>query len=262
MKTQLIILLAFCQLSISSFGQSTATNFTQNDCNGNPQDLFADLDAGHAVVLYYYMPNCATCPPPAEAIQDMANNINAVCPDLVKGYAFSYLNNTPCSYTASWVSGNGLPLYAPMDNGAYQVAYYGGFGMPTVVLVGGGASHDVLFVTQNWLDSDTTTMRDLILNMSCVAGTEELLNVNSTLQIFPNPAVNEVNITFNISNDENVFFELQDITGRTIIEKYEVENNNGQIQHSMNLAGIPDGNYFIKAINNEKIMTEKVLIKH
>ena len=89
-----------------------------------------------------------------------------------------------------------------------------------------------------------------------------MLNVNSTLQIFPNPAVNEVNITFNISNNENVFFKLQDITGRTIIEKYEVENNNGQIQHSMNLAGIPDGNYFIKAINSENIMTEKVLIKH
>ena len=262
MKYQFIILLTFCQLSIGSFGQTTAMNFTQNDCNGNPQDLFTDLDAGHAVVLYYYMPNCATCPPPAQAIQAMANNINADCPDLVKAYAFSYLNNTPCSYTASWVSGNGLPLYAPMDNGADQVAYYGGFGMPTVVLLGGVTNHDVLFVTQNWVNSDTTTMRDLIINMSCLAGTEELKNTNSTLNIFPNPAVNEVNITFEISNDEKVFLELQDISGRTIIEKYAVESQNGLMQHTMNLAGTPDGNYFVKATSNDKIMTEKVVIKH
>ncbi len=42
------------------------------DCNGNSHDLMADLDAGKAVLLHFFMPSCGSCPPPAQKIQKMA----------------------------------------------------------------------------------------------------------------------------------------------------------------------------------------------
>lgn len=261
MKKLLPAFFIFCFLTLNSFAQTTAMNFTQNDCNGNPQDLFSDLDAGQAVVLFYYMPNCSTCPPPALNIQAMANKINASCPGLVKGYANSYLNSTTCSYTASWVSSNNLSLYTPMGGtGADEVAYYGGFGMPTVVLVG-GTNHAVLWSTQNWVNSDTTTMRNLILNMACIASTEELLDDQSNLKVYPNPAANEVTLSLNVTNTESVFVELQDVTGRTILNKTELKSVDGFVQESLDIKGLPEGNYLLKVTINENVMTKKVVIQ-
>jgi hypothetical protein len=78
------------------------------------------------VMLWFYIITCQIAQRVHHQLKQFKlwqNNINAVCPDLVRAYAFSYLNNTPCSYTAGWVSGNGLSLYSPMDNGANQVLF-------------------------------------------------------------------------------------------------------------------------------------------
>ena len=193
-----VLLISLISLSFSSTSFAQAMDFQANDCNGNPQHLFADLDAGQAVVLFYYMPSCGTCPPPAQKIQAMADKINQNCPGMVKGYAYSYQNSTTCAYTAGWVTSNNLPLYAPMDgNGAEQVAYYGGFGMPTVVLVG-GTNHAILWSTQNFVTADTATMRDLILTMNCVAGINDVTIIQNSLDVYPNPS-NDV-LTLNFSN--------------------------------------------------------------
>lgn len=262
MYSKLLIISVFIFGSSYSIGQTTAMNFQQNDCNGNPQDLFADLDAGKAVVLFYYMPNCGSCPPPAQKIQTMANNINAICPGLVKGYANSYLNSTTCAYTAGWVTSNNLPLYTPMGGtGADEVAYYGGFGMPTVVLVG-GPNHDVLFVTQNFVTSDTTVMRDLILEMSCVAGESELEKSITSLEVYPNPVNNELTFSLDGLSDETINVQLHDLSGRVVFERNEMTVLNGSLNESFDVTAFPSGNYFLKLdIDGEKLI-EKVIIQH
>ncbi len=78
----------------------TPMQFSGVDCNGASVDMFADLDAGKAVILFFYMPNCGSCPPPAKKIQAMTNNINVMHPDMVKGYAFPFQNSTTCTYSA------------------------------------------------------------------------------------------------------------------------------------------------------------------
>jgi hypothetical protein len=228
-------LTAFC-----GFGQATAMNFTGDDCNGNPVDLFADLDAGKAVMLIYYMPNCGTCPPVASAMQTMANNINATHPGLVKAYAFPYQNSTTCAYSASWTANNNLPLFIPMDSGAVQVAYYGGFGMPTVVLLGGD-NRDVLYVTQDFNASDTTTMRDLILN-TFTAGTEEQSS-DLALAAYPNPATELLNVSF--SAQPGSWIELADLSGKQVLV-CDKEQSNGIVEKKIDVSGIPEGIYIVR----------------
>lgn len=67
------------------------------DCNANTHDLLADLDAGKAVILHFFMQNCGSCPPPAKKIQAMANNILAMHPGMITAYAMPFNNTTTCT---------------------------------------------------------------------------------------------------------------------------------------------------------------------
>ena len=257
-----LTLLAITCLTLSLKANAQAMDFTANDCNGNPQHLYADIEAGQAVVLFFYMANCGSCPPPAQKIQAMANKINQSCPGMVKGYANSYQNSTTCVYTASWVTSNNLPLYVPMaGDGAEQVAFYGGFGMPTVVLLG-GPNHDILWSTQNFVTSDTTVMRDLILNMNCVAGTNELNGKNNSVNIFPNPS-NDI-LTFNFSNSNNSEFSysIKDLLGKTVISVNSESIEEGIIERTVNTASLANGNYLLRLELNGVIETRKISIVH
>jgi len=240
----------------------TAMQFSGVDCNNNPVDLFADLDAGKAVILHFYMPSCGSCPPPAQKIQAMANKINAIQPGMVKGYAFPFQNSTTCTYSSSWVSSNNLStLYAPMDSGATQVAYYGGFGMPTVVLLG-GTDHRVMFSTQSFSTSDTTIMRDSILNLlNASTGIEGLTNAVSSFSMFPNPANDNVSIKLALKESSNLLIDITDITGKQVAIISE-EKQNGIVTRQFGTAVLPNGNYFIRVQVNGKTTTQKLTINH
>lgn len=249
-------------ITISTQVHAQAMDFQANDCNGNPQHLFADLDAGQAVVLFYFMSNCGTCPPPAQEIQAMANKINQSCPGMVKGYAYSYQNSTTCAYTASWVTSNNLPLYTPMaGNGAEQVAFYGGFGMPTVVLVG-GTNHAILWSTQNFVTADTTAMRDLILNMNCVAGLNDLNNTQSSLTVYPNPSNDVVTLNFTNENESDFSYTINDLIGNIVVSSNTESIEKGIIERSVNTTSLASGNYLLNISLNGSIETRKISIVH
>lgn len=252
------LLLASILLSFSkgATAQTTAYDFQGVDCNGNNVHLFSDLDAGQAIVLFFYMPNCGTCPPIAQNVQSMANKINAVCPDLVKGYAYPYQNSTTCSYSASWVTDNALDLYIPMDSGAYQVAYYGGFGMPTVVLLG-GSNHDVMWSTQNFVDSDTTVMRDLIYGISCLGVNETKMDA-SIQSIYPNPAATNCTVEFNLRNEETVSIQIVDLSGKILVRKEEVKAFNGSNKVDLDVSSLATGSYLVRLTNGEFSVSEKL----
>lgn len=244
----------FALLTTLGFSQTTAMNFTGQDCNGNNVDLFADLDAGKAVMLIFYMPNCSSCPPVASKMQTMANNINASHPGLVKAYAFPFQNSTTCAYSSGWVVNNNLPLFAPMDSGAVQVAYYGGFGMPTVVLLGGD-NHDVLFVTQDFNTSDTTTMRDLILT-NVTAGLDQ--NYIQHVSAYPNPASDLLTVNFEVLQGAEMNMQITDLSGKAVL-KFDTEKlNEGLMQKQIDVSKLPVGSYLLSIEMDGTLTTEKI----
>ncbi len=242
--------------------QTTAMQFSGQTCDGITTDLFADLDAGKAVILHFFMPNCSACPPPAQDIQAMANNINMMHPGKVKGYAFPFNNATSCTVASNWVSLNGLSsLYEPMDSGAAHVAHYGGFGMPTVVVVG-GADHRVLFVTQSFISSDTTIMRDSIMGMLAVStGISQLPSAVKSFSVFPNPANESVAINLNLNETSNLLIDITDITGKQVAVIMN-EKQSGSVSKNYNTQNLPIGNYFVRLQVNGKTTTQKLNIIH
>jgi len=264
MKTKLNILFALVTLALTSSltAQTTAMNFSGVDCNGNNVDLFSDLEAGKAVVLFFYMPNCSACPPHAKKIQKMGETINATYPGMFKAYAFPYQNSTTCTYSNSWVTNNNIPLFAPMDSGAVQVANYGGFAMPTTVLLG-GLNKDILFAANanNSNDpGDTTTIKNAILALFA----QNQLAVKETnlfdIQTYPNPATDVLTLSFEATSETPFTFELCTMDGKMVYT--ETNKYSGLIKKEIKLATFEKGNYLLKVSSeNQGTFTKQISIQ-
>lgn len=236
-------------------------DFEKTNCNGTNSHLFEDLDAGKAVVLFYYMPNCGSCPPPAKKVEAMLEKINADYPGMVKAYAFPYNNTTKCPSIDTWVTTNNLSLFTPVDSGATQVAYYGGFGMPTTVLVG-GTDHRVIYTSQSFSNNDTTIMRDSILNMFQTTGVAELPNSLNAVSIYPNPVNDIAVVSIDAKKQSSVAIEVVDITGKIVLKKEEKTLNPGKNSVTVSTGSIPAGSYLIRFEVEGKLVTRKITVAH
>ena len=89
------------------------------------------------------------------------------------------------------------------------------------------------------------------------AGLADLNDVSSAVSIFPNPAQNELTISFseNIFNGENVTIKLIDQQGKTILF-----TESQSIQHiSLDLNPIEKGLYTLQLVSNQKIAIQKII---
>ena len=261
MKVLIAIIFIFsCSVSVSN--AQTAMQIAGVDCYGEPVDMFADLDAGKAIILLFYMPDCGACPPPGEELQEMATNLMVANPDMIQGFAFPFQDVTTCEYSISWVEDNHLPFFAPMDSGAYPVAYYGGFGMPTVVLLG-GTDHRVMFSTLSFLTSDTTEMRDSIINL--FGGTTDISNMTdaiSNFNVYPNPANEVIEISADLSENSDLEIVFLDVTGRLIRKVSEGNTISGKFSTQIETVSLPEGIYLVRLISGENSMMKKITIYH
>jgi Secretion system C-terminal sorting domain len=257
--TYLFIVLMFAAMISKA---QTPLQISGNDCDGNPHDLYAELDAGKAVVVFFFMDNCGACPPPAQKVQTMMNNITVDYPGMITGYAMPFNNSTTCAATSSWCAAYGHQ-FAPYDSGAFQVAYYGGFGMPTVVLLGGtGANKRVMFSTLSFLTSDTTIMRDSILALfNSSSGTADLPSSVSAFSIYPNPATENVSVNVNLKEPSVIFIDVADISGKQVAIIMN-EQQSGLLTKQFNVSELPRGNYLIRLRVSGKTVAQKLSVNH
>jgi hypothetical protein len=190
----------------------------------------------------------------------MANNINEIYPGKVKGYAMPFQNSTSCTYAAGWVVNNNLPLYQALDSGAMQVAYYGGFGMPTVVLLG-GASHAKLWSTQDFVTADTTTMKNLILGL-LTADLEDEKNVINKLTAYPNPSSEILNVSFNSQNEGEVSLQLLDLSGKEVLNISNEKISTGIVEKHLSVVNIANGTYILSISLNGFKTQQKISVLH
>jgi hypothetical protein len=172
--------------------QTTAMDFTADDCDGMSHTLFNDLDAGYCVIIDLVMMGCPSCGP---ATLQIHNNVipNVSDPSRVKFYSIGYTNSITCSQITSWR--DALPLTHPVFAGmSAMTTYYGGMGMPTVVVLGGGSGHGVYYNELGHSASD---------NPAVIAAVNEALAASIGIAetalpatvLSPNPAQDMLTIT-------------------------------------------------------------------
>jgi hypothetical protein len=258
MLTALILLGTF-----NSKAQMTAMDFTMVDCNSSgTHNLFSDLNSGKVVIIEYFMISCGSCIVAGQALESMKSNLLSQYPGKVKSYAFGFNNTYSCSAIVNWVNTNGFTSI-PSDSGAVQVAYYGGMGMPTIIIAA-GTNHQLLgspYVGFN--NSDTTQMATNIrtfLNsqVSIKENTQSIKN----LSVYPNPANGQINVSFSLLKNSEVTMELIDITGRKIANLVSEKMSAGIISKTFNTSSFQEGNYFLKINSSGIISQQKISIIH
>ncbi len=258
MKNIILSLFSLLFLVSISNAQDTAMQLNGMDCNGVNRDLFADLDSGNAAVIFFYMSNCASCPPVAKKIQTMANNLMKSYPGKIKGYAMPYENNTTCDYSASWVKDNSLPMFVPFEKGKTQVAYYGGFGMPSVVLVG-GKDRKVLFFTKSFVNKDTLTMKNMLLELFNPMSVEKLPSSVSEFRVFPNPSSDFVSVKLDLNEATEVIIDIADLNGKQVA-LITNEVISGSFAKQIPTFSLTNGTYLVRLKVGDQSFTQNLTI--
>lgn len=258
MKKFLLSIALVFTFVISNAQPTTAMDFTDNDCNGNMHNLFTTLDSGEVVILEYFM-NCSSCIVAGQTITPMYNQLAATYPGKVNFYAFAYNNTMTCATANSVIVGNGINAI-PFDSGATQVAYYGGFGMPTVAVVAGGF-HQVLFVNVGFATGDTATMAAAIHNFFATIGVGENNSRVTSMSAFPNPATDNVQIDFELTQNSDVTLQIVNTLGQIVRETQMGEVAQGKHTTNVSVSDLEAGVYFFRITTAEGVVARQVVIE-
>ena len=254
----LIIILSLLNLG-STFGQ--ATDFVTNDCSGTSHHLFSELDAGDVIVIAWVMPclPCATYSIPAySAVQSFAISH----PGRVQFYMADDFANTPCSSLINWGNGNNMPNSTFFSSANVNMNGYGIAGMPKVVVLG-GANHTI-YLNQNDVNITFNNVQAAISDaLGTFSGVNEQQKRNFELISFPNPSNDLLNITYKISQLEDITFEIINSLGKTVFSvKKESISTIGTYKESLDISRLESGMYFLNVSSTSNTETLKFVVSH
>lgn len=242
-----------------TYAQTTATDFTINDCAGNPHHLFEELEAGKIIVIAFVMP-CGACAAPSLAAYNAVQSYATSNPNTVLFYLSDDNGTTSCSTISNFGSSNGMTNATSFSNTALNQNQYGGGGMPKIVVLG-GTNHAVL---SNQNSGVTTSGIQQTINLFLAsAGNEEINSTNGLkAKAFPNPSKNDVNIEYSLDKTSNVQIEIYSIKGELVFQSKEINKEAGN--HKFVLSDdekIENGMYVFKITSDSKTETINFIVE-
>lgn len=118
------------------------TKWVKKDCKtGREYDLYNQLDSGFVIVHEYVMMSCRPCITAGKGLEKVVNSLRKLHPGRIKYFQTVYDNTTDKKTMLDWVKENAFTPDAVFLQGAEEVAFYGGMGMPTILVLGGGSRH-------------------------------------------------------------------------------------------------------------------------
>jgi hypothetical protein len=164
----------------------------------------------------------------------------------VKVYTIGYDDNYTCTQINAWKNANNFTNTAFAGGGA-QVSYYGGMGMPTIVVVGGPA-HQVLYNNQGYNTAQNQPIRNAITaGLVLTVGTQTVQNIG--IGVYTNTAQNTVHLQGSTENIAQI--TLTDLTGKNTYTYTTTE--------TINISQLAQGIYILKlTMKNGQVGYEKI----
>jgi hypothetical protein len=242
---------------IVAFSQTTAIDFTANDCSGTSHHLFAELDAGKIVVVSFVMP-CGMCISPSLSAQSTVNSYAASHPGKVVFYVADNAGSPTCSSLSSWASTNGMSTAPTFSDATVKQTDYGSMAMPKIVVLA-GTSHKVIFSQDNGLNTTNlqTAINGALSGSFGFLGAAQTISENSQLSIFPNPANDKISVSYNLDHSSDVNIEIYNAFGSKVKAFNAKQQISGQNTVSINFDNtLSNGIYFLKleAAGSSQIM--------
>jgi hypothetical protein len=242
MKKPLLLSVSLLMSSLL-FSQTTATDFTVNDCDGDSHTLFTELDSGKVVVICWVMP-CGGCVSAALTAYNVAQSYESTDPGKVLYYLVDDYANTSCSSVSSWGTSNvGENITAAFSDSDIDMNDYGSTGMPKVVVVG-GPSHTIYY-NKNSSVSSTDMQTAIESGLAETSGIKSNANNPNSLSIFPNPSSKNIYFNYSLDKSKNIKIDIYNMLGENIYSYNLGIQNAGKHQFEINTADLNDGFYFL-----------------
>jgi len=259
-KAILITVISFSGLL--TFAQTTATDFTVNDCNGVSHNLFSELDAGKVIVIGWTMP-CSTCATPLLEVHNAVLGFMGSHPGVVEFWMTDDYANSTCSNISGWGSTYGITNATYFSSSEIAMSDYGSDGMPKVVIVA-CQDHKIYYNVNDFPNGAgaTAAINSALADLAsgCLVGTNTLEKPSYELTCYPNPASQQLTVEFNIPALAEVTIELITLRGQVVMSVPVEKINQGIQTQSLNIEAVPDGLYFLKIGDSKTLEVVKVQI--
>ena len=238
----LSVLLSFC--ATLALAQTYAQDFTKLDCKGVSHHLFAELDSGYCVLIEFAMMHvCLPCINAGKKIEDLKLSVNAQYPGDMKWYLMEFSGQKTCAQIEGWKKTNDVSPVG-FAGGNTEVDYYGGMGMPTLVLLG-GSDHKVLWKKIGFVTSDTAVIHAKINEFFATSGTHES-TATVGFSLSPNPASDALTITLDDPQTDIVrVVAVFDAIGAKITS----DTWASEISRTLDLTALSPGRYVVALLN-------------
>ena len=248
MKKTLMIILAILTTLGFAYAQTTATDFTTNDCNGISHTLFDELNNDQVIVIAWVMP-CAPCATYAGYASDAVQSFATSHPGRVKYYLADDFGNNTCSYLTGWAANYNITADAIFSDALLDMNDYGTTGMPKVVVL--GKNTHTIYYNEN--DNKTTQIgveNAITLALTTSVGIDEKAN-DLNLIAYPNPTNGIINVEY--SSKIPAQLNVINMLGENVFS----QNTNNTKKTTIDLSNLNKGLYFLQMTTNSKTTSLK-----
>jgi hypothetical protein len=232
-----------------SFAQTTATDFTTNDCNGASHHLFDELDNGDVIVICWVMP-CSPCATYAGYASDAVQSFATSHPGRVKYYLVDDYANSTCGYIDGWASNYNIATDASFSTTDLDMLDYGTFLMKNVVFL--LKNTNKIYYNKN--DNKTTQIgveNAITLALTSSTGIDEQAENNLNLTAYPNPTTGIINVEYN--SQTPVQFDVINMLGENVLS----QNTNNTKNTTIDVSSLTKGLYFLQMTTDSKTTSLK-----
>ncbi len=256
---QLLVLFLVLTGVMRVAGQETAMDWTRTECgSGNEHHLFAELDSGFVIIIDFVMMGCPSCITASDALSDILSEYNLSHPGKVRFYSVGFSNSTNCSVLLNWKTANGYK-HPAFEKGGAETAYYGGMGMPTIVVLGGDIEHKVYYNNFGYSPSDDPAIIAAIDQAIAESNVTSSSDLSPAMQInaFPNPFTEMLSIV--LTGRKASHLELADPSGR-VYYRQNLDTNAFESRASIPTAELTAGVWFVVLYDgDDRLAIEKVI---
>ena len=259
MKKILLINALVCFSVGIIFAQTTATDFTTNDCNGVTHNLFNELDAGNVIVISWVMP-CGPCEtyslPAYSAVQSFATSH----PGRVHFYIADDYGTTACGTLNNFASN--MPVSTIFSSSNINMSDYGAYGMPKVVVLAGSDHH--IYYNKNDDKINFTDVQIAINDaLSAPLGIEQSVSNEFEISSYPNPVNNVLNVSYSNIKFDIINFTIVDVLGKVVLKVEENSSSSTEkLIKSINVSTLNNGNYFLKISSGVVVESIPFVVSH
>jgi hypothetical protein len=253
MKKTLLIIFAILTSLGFAYAQTTATNFTTNDCDGISHTLFDELDDDKVIVISWVMP-CTPCATYAGYAADAVQAFATSHPGRVKHYLADDYANSTCSYLSGWASNYNISTDAVFSDGQLDMSDYGTPGMPKVVVLGKN-SHTIYYNKNDNTITQIDVEDAITLALTATVGIDEEAT-NLQLNAYPNPTTGFINIEY--TSQSPVQFDVINMLGEKVLS----QNTNNTKNATVDVSNLTKGIYFLRMIVDSKTTNLKFTLSN